>query len=701
MKRILCKLSAIILAICVIVGCGIAVSAASTPTQTYHYWSDVSTSRKAVYSKPMYEVETIIDSNTIGVGKFTQINSICTDDNGYLYILDSNSRVVILDYNYNFVREIGTIGGTETYKDAQGIYVYDNTIYICNTEGGCVLHITMEGELIEKITLPESPLIPDDFKFRPTRIVEDSSGYRYVLSDGSYYGALLYDNDEAKTFLGFYGANTVKSTVSSVLSNIQGRIFPNNEKLANKARELPYSFVDIAIDDDGFVYTCNGFTSFSQRKGQIRKLSPGKGTNIYDSENINFIDDDVNASWKKDFSRQDICDIEVDSKGFVYGIDSLYGKVFLFDDDCRTISVFGGGMGEGDQKGTFIAPTSLALKDDGVNVLVSDKINNVITVFRINDYGAQVKELINLTLTGDYDKTKDGWIDVIKQDANFQPAYSGLANAYLNEEDYEMAMHYAKIGYDRDVYEIAFEYVRKDFISDNFTIIFILLVVVVIGAIVFLVVSTKKNITLIKNKSLHLMFTTMIHPSNNFTDIKEKGLGSVPLSLILIVVYYVTTVLRTLAGGFLFTKYDPASFNSLWVLVRSVGLVVLWIVGNWLICTLLGGKGKIKEILIITCYSLLPLIFENIINIVLTNVLLPSESSFLGILGTIATIYFLLMLIIGMLKIHDFSMGRFIWTSLLTVFAMAAIVFLLILLVVLLQQFYGFIVTVVSELLTL
>lgn len=107
MKRILCKLSAIFLAVCVIVGCGIAVSAASVPTQTYHYWSDVSTSRKAVYSKPMYEVEAIIDSNTIGVGKFTQINSICTDDKGYVYILDSNSRVVILDNEYNLVKEIG------------------------------------------------------------------------------------------------------------------------------------------------------------------------------------------------------------------------------------------------------------------------------------------------------------------------------------------------------------------------------------------------------------------------------------------------------------------------------------------------------------------------------------------------------------------------------------------------------------------
>ena len=172
------------------------------------------------------------------------------------------------------------------------------------------------------------------------------------------------------------------------------------------------------------------------------------------------------------------------------------------------------------------------------------------------------------------------------------------------------------------------------------------------------------------------MLSTAIHPSNCFTDIKEKQLGSIPLCLLLLVLYYVVTVMKSIAGGFLFSKFDAASFNSILVLVRSAGLVVLWISANWLVCTLLGGKGKLKEIIIVTCYSLQPLILEGIIYIILSNVLLPSEASFLSILSTIAMIYFALMLVIGMLKIHDFSMGRFLWTTLLSVIGMAIIVFL-------------------------
>ena len=81
--------------------------------------------------------------------------------------------------------------------------------------------------------------------------------------------------------------------------------------------------------------------------------------------------------------------------------------------------------------------------------------------------------------------------------------------------------------------------------------------------------------------------------------------------------------------------------------------------------------------------------------------LLPVEASFLSILTTIATIYFALMLIIGMLKIHDFSMGKFIWTTILTVLGMAIIIFLLIMLIILVQQFGAFIVTLVTEISTI
>ena len=697
MKKALCRLFAVILAICLAAGAVTAVSAAA-PTDSYTYWTNVGSVRKSVYGKAMYDVDQVIDVTKLGVSRLSKITSICRDNDNNIYILDINSRIVILNKNYQFVKEIGLINGSISYNEAKGIYYNDGVIYVCNTAGANIYMIDSDGNLLDTITLPDSNLIPDDFAFKPTKITRDANGYMYVVSEGCYYGALLYAPD--RTFLGFYGANTVSATVASVLTNISNRLFPNAEKHANSIKKLPFSFVDVLVDEEGFVYTCNGFTDLTTaaRNAQIRRLSPGAGTNILNSE-VNFTDTEI--VWIDSFYKQDICDIDIDSEGFIYALESCYDKVFVYDSDCRVLTVFGGGMGKADQVGTFSNATAMLVRDDGEQILVADSDTNYITVFRRNAYGEQVRELDALTIGGDYGSIKEGWLDVIRQDANSQLAYSGLANAYLEEEDYKTALYYAKLGYDKDTYAVAFEYVRKDFISDNFTLVFLVLVVVVIGAIAFMFITNKKKIVFIKNQSVNLMLSTAIHPSNCFTDIKEKKLGSVSLSLLLIVLFYVVTVLKKIAGGFLFSNYDPASFNSIFVLVRSVGLVVLWIAANWLVCTLLGGKGKLKEIMIVTCYSLQPLILEGVLYIVLSNVLLPAEAGFLKILTALAFIYFAIMLIIGMLKIHDYSMGRFLGTSVLTVVGMAIIIFLIIMLVILVQQFGAFVITLVTEISTI
>ena len=698
-KRLLKNIFTCVIVILIALMPMITVSAAEA-YDSYTYWSDVGDEDKAVYNRPMYSADCVIDSFSLGIEDLTKINDITFDRENNLYILDSTSRIVVLDKDYNLIREIGLINGNESYVDAKGVYIAkDNTAYICDTEGHRILHINTDGSLINIITLPESNLIPDDFDFRPTNMVIDEYGYTYILSDGSYYGALLYDTDMA--FLGFYGANTVDSSLGSVFTNIKNRIFPNNTKKGNSTKRLPFCFVDLAIDNKGFIYTSTGYTDTS-RKGQVKKLGPGLGNNILNSDDISFVDTKINTSYNKgSVSKQDIFDIEVDDNGFVYGLESAFGKVFVYDSSCRILSVFGGGMGFGTQVGTFVTVSSLAIKNNGTEVLVADSATNKITLFKMTEFGEKIKNLIKLTNEGDYMGAKEGWEEVISMDNNFQPAYGALARAYINEGDYETALELAKKGYDRETYAIAFEYKRNDLINEYFAVIFIALAVFIVLFITLLVVSTRKQIKFIRNKQLSLMFSVLIHPSNSFTEIKEKKQGSILLCVITVLLFYIGTILQTLKGGFLFTIYDAASFNSLWLFVKTAGLVVLWIVANWMVCTLLGGKGRFKEIAIVTCYSLLPLIFEKFLRLVLTNVLLPTEASFLNILSAIAIIYFLILMIMGLIKIHDFSMGRLIGTSALSLGGVAAIVFLVITIVILVQQFGGFIVTVVSELLTL
>ena len=179
--------------------------------------------------------------------------------------------------------------------------------------------------------------------------------------------------------------------------------------------------------------------------GQIKKLNPGTGSNILDSEETNFTDDAFNTTFNNGVQiEQDIVGLEVTDEGYVFCLESQFGRVYLYDRSCRMLTAFGGGMGNGQQDGTFSAANSITL--NGTDVLVSDKLKNTVTIFKITNFGKKVMELIVITLDGKYKEAKEGWQEVMALDRNFQPAYSGIARAHLAEGEYKAAMDMAKNG---------------------------------------------------------------------------------------------------------------------------------------------------------------------------------------------------------------------------------------------------------------
>ena len=76
----------------------------------------------------------------------------------------------------------------------------------------------------------------------------------------------------------------------------------------------------------------------------------------------------------------------------------VFDKIFVYDKDCRVVTVFGGGICEADQVGTFSNSAAMLIKNNGEQVLIADYDTNLITVFGINEYGKQVKHLDTLTL---------------------------------------------------------------------------------------------------------------------------------------------------------------------------------------------------------------------------------------------------------------------------------------------------------------
>lgn len=671
------------------------------PYEAYTYWTKLSgkTSKKAVPMRALYETGQVLNAADLYETDLSNMEDVYCSDSGYTYILDSEiPAIVILDEEYNYRKSITELKMTDSegifesvsFAGATALFVTkDEEIYLCGTQSGCVWVCDQNGNIKETLTLPDSDVIPENFNYAPIKVAVDDRGYVYVLSDGSYYGAILYS--PAGEFLGFYGANKVSSSVSQVFQNIWNRIFMNDVKKAATTKTLPFQFTDLDVGKDNFIYTTTGATG-NGAKGQLKVLNPA-GSNIMGGSDTSFVSE-KSIKYANRWKDQDISQIAADDE-YMYALDSGLGKIYLYDVEGNLLGVFGGGTTYGDVKGTFSTSKAIALNGD--DVLIVDRTKCTVTIFEITEYGKLVKESQRLTLDSRYAEAREGWEEVLRLDQNSQLAYRGLAKAYYREGNYELAMEYAKTGADRDTYSECFEYVREQLIKDNFYWAFPLLIVLVLAVICFVVYVKKKEITLIRSVAVRHWLHSLVHPFDAFRAIRENGRGSILLGTVLVAVLYASSVLKSTKGGFIYTYFDASGFNSLFVLVKTVGIVFLWTIVNWAVCTLLGGIGKMKEIYIVITYSTTPLIISNILYLIFTNVLYESEAEFLGIMVTVFWIYTLFMLMAGSIKIHDMEFGRFFGTSVLTVIGIAIVIFLIFLLFLLIQQLGTFLLTLFYE----
>lgn len=712
MKKNNVRFISVLLALILLIGIipvsaiGIYKETSDVPYDTLTYWEHANVSANdAVRAVGMYDYyKTLYNEDMVGVD-ILSYSDVSIDDNDNIYILDGDSsKIHVLDANYNFVKTIGEITDTASgevynYKGAQGIVVSsENVIYICDTENGRVILLDSDGNFKSLLYLPESTLIPSDFEYRPQKIAVDSSNYIYVLSEGSYYGAILYS--PKGDFLGFYGANTVKATVLDVIASLWEKITTTDAKKEVSAKELPFQFTDLYVDKQDFIYTATGRTAKVVETGQIKRLSPG-GLNILESDSVTFgLHEPIHL--RSDGRYPDIAGLAVSNDNYIYSYDVSTGYISIFDNDCRMLNTFGGGAANyisnaaGVQDGTFQAISALDVTSDK-DIVVLDKTKKCITIFKINEYGSLLMEANTLTINGDYEAAFPLWEEILTIDRCSQIAYSGIAKTYYAAGDYANAMKFAQMGYDYDTYSLSYDFVRRSFIEKNIYLFAAIILVVVVALVLFIMYKRKKNLVLIKNRELKLLSRVMLHPSEVITEIKEKKRGSVLIGFILIVLYYVTATIKETNSGFLFKNPTNTSFNSLLVLLQTFGIVVLWTICNWAVCTLQEGKGKMREIFIVTSYSILPLIISNIVYTVASNVILESEASFLTIFVTVMQLFTAFILITGTIIIHDYTFGRFVGTSIMSILGILIVVFLGIVIVILVQQVAMFVGTVYRE----
>lgn len=177
-------------------------------------------------------------------------------------------------------------------------------------------------------------------------------------------------------------------------------------------------------------------------------------------------------------------------------------------------------------------------------------------------------------------------------------------------------------------------------------------------------------------KALKYATYIMGRPFDGFWDLKHEKRGNLKAAVILVIVTMLTFILLNQNVGFLFGGNNPLEFN---VIIEACSVLVpflLWCSANWCLTTLMDGKGTFKEIFIATAYALAPIIIIYIPTIILTNVVTLEEGIFCTFLFSVANIWFVVLLVVGTMCTHHYTMGKTILTCILTIVGMGIMIFI-------------------------
>ncbi len=680
---------------------------ASNPVEAYVNQTNADGSTETVYSRDVYEATKRITASSLGVDKLDGLTDIFCGEDGYIYLLNGKkSQILVLNQEYELVKELEIYeedGSSCDFTGAEGIYINRRKeIFIADTINGRVLITNPDGVITKCLETPQSDIIPMDFYFQPKRVLEDNEGYFYVLSSGCYYGALLYSSEYE--FIGFYGANEVESTILDTFSYLWELLTSNDEKKSQQVQDLPYTIIDLAMDKEGYVYTCTGMRDYDQLgQGQIRKISPGGSNILYhrdfdgsasSASNHNFLEKDLIRRLGY-VRNQNLVALDISEQGNIYTLDATYGKIYMYDQDCNILSVFGSGTGAGTQLGTFKTPVALAVTGD--NVLVADSESASITVFELTDFGKTLLQAQDLYFNSNYVEAIPYWEQILSQDGNNRLAYRGLAKAYYIQGDMNTALEYSELGMDYATYDDAHQEQITGFVQTNFIWIFFVLILVLVAFVVLLLTIRKRETPFIRNVKMRCFLSTLLHPFQAFYDVKYKKLGSMKIAIGMTVLLLLSAILKNTCCGFLFRRNDAESYNALFTVAQTAGLLILWSVANWAICTIKDGKGRLKEVYIVSSYATLPLVIYNLVYLLLSHVVaVESVDAIIGF-RTIVMVYAFCILCVGIMAVHEYNFPKFLWTSLLAVLIMALAIFIGFIIVILIQQLVNFLLSVFME----
>lgn len=183
-----------------------------------------------------------------------------------------------------------------------------------------------------------------------------------------------------------------------------------------------------------------------------------------------------------------------------------------------------------------------------------------------------------------------------------------------------------------------------------------------------------------------------------YYEIRHRDRGCVPIAVVLVILFSFSFSINRMAAGFVVNDVNPLSVNALTELGAVLMLYLLFCVANWSITCLMEGEGRLKDIAIATGYGMTPIIVCFNIATIASRFVAADEEAFYWVILAVGIAYGLMMILMGIMQVHNFTLGKTLLTILLTFVSMFIIIFILLLFFDLITQVYSFFYSIYQEL---
>ena len=200
-----------------------------------------------------------------------------------------------------------------------------------------------------------------------------------------------------------------------------------------------------------------------------------------------------------------------------------------------------------------------------------------------------------------------------------------------------------------------------------------------------------------KEKWAHLKYT-LTHPSDGYYWIRHKEKGSVAIAVLLVLLFALSFSMNRIYASFVVNNVNPRSVNAISEMTGVVMMFLMLCIGNWSITCLMDGEGRFKDILIAVGYACAPLIVTFVLVTIVSQGVAENEEAFYTIIMAVGIAYAAIMMLVGIMQVHNYTLGKTLLTLLLTLVAVFIIIFLLLLVLNFIGQVVTFIESIYTEL---